>query len=342
MRLWLAAVALASAPAGCQSSTFACQSDGACPDGRCEPQGWCSFPDVSCPSGFRFAEHAAQGLAGTCVEVGVGDTEAGSTAGGTSPTVTPATETTDNTTTTTTTGLGESETTRATDVASTTEATSSDASSSGFTGPGSSIVVTVPIAGDADDGSIFAQPDGDLVWGQSGEDGIGNGFFGEYPDGEYYVGYFRFALPAEADSATLVDARLRLQATAQVTYMWGATHAVGIWLELSPDAPVVEGPDAFPWQLGGPPTVGVTLVDASVRWPDVGPLAWVAGMNVSPDVTPLFDALVADGGTVSAGSHVQFWLTVATPTGTGGEVTYVDYANQIPTPVELELTFERP
>ncbi len=340
MRLWLAVAALASAGAGlaaCQSSTFACQSDGACPSGRCEPQGWCSFPDASCSSGFRFGEHAAQGLAGTCVDAVAEETE-GSTTGGTTPTLTSTAGTT---TVSTLTDPGGSETTSSTSAAETSEGSTSESSSSGSTGPASPIVVTVPIAQDADDGSIYATPEGGVIWAQSGEDGVGNGFFGEYPDDEYYVGYFRFELPPEADSGRLIEARLRLQATPQVTYMWGNTHAVGIWLESSADAPAVMGSDSFPWQLGGPPSVGVTLLEQTVRWPEFGPLAWAAGTNISPDISPLVELLVDEVGSLSAGDHVQFWLAVASPTGTGGEVTYVDYSNRIPAPTELELTFER-
>ena len=66
---WLACAFSMAGPLGCQVSPFACQNDDACPGGRCERQGWCSFPDASCTSGSRFADHAAPGLAGVCVEV---------------------------------------------------------------------------------------------------------------------------------------------------------------------------------------------------------------------------------------------------------------------------------
>lgn len=345
MRLWLAVAALASSVVGvvgCQSSTFACQSDGACPQGRCESQGWCSFPDASCPSGFRFADHAAEGLAGTCVDVAAGETETGTT-GVTTTTVTPATATT-GTTSTTSSGTTEPvlpETSGSTTTtADATQGETSDASSTGSTGP-AAVVVTVPIAADADDGAIYATPEGGTVWALSGEDGVGNGFFGEYPDGEYYVAYFRFVLPPETDTSTLTAAHLRLEATSQVTYFWSDNHAVGIWLESDADAPAVPGVESFPTQLGGSPTEGVTLLESAVRWPEIGALTWLAGTNVSPDVTSLLEALADEPGSLSAGDHIQFWLAVATPTGTGGEVTYVDYASPRPTPPELELTFER-
>jgi hypothetical protein len=35
--------------------------------GRCEPQGYCSFPAPMCPSGFRFGEFAPEELADVCV-----------------------------------------------------------------------------------------------------------------------------------------------------------------------------------------------------------------------------------------------------------------------------------
>lgn len=349
MRLWLVVGTLALSGAGvvgCQSSTFACQSDGACPAGRCESQGWCSFPDASCPSGFRFADHAALGLAGTCVDVAAKGTETGTTgmttttvmpttatmgATGTSGTTDPVLTSTDGTATST------DGTTTSTDG---TGGPTSDTSSTGSTGPVSPVVVTVPIAANADDGAIYASPKGGIVWAQSGEQGAGNGFFGEYPDGEYYVAHFRFMLPEPLNTRVLTGAHLRLEATSQLTYFWGEDHAVSIWLESDANAPAVAGPGSFPTQLGGPAMEGVALLDAAVRWPEVGPLTWNPGTNISPDVTSLFDALHEEAGSLVVGDYIQFWLTVATPTGTGGEVTYVDYASRSATPPELELTFE--
>jgi alpha-tubulin suppressor-like RCC1 family protein len=45
--------------------------------GVCEPDGHCAFPDVSCPSGYRYESEAGDGLAGTCV----GATDAGQSCG---------------------------------------------------------------------------------------------------------------------------------------------------------------------------------------------------------------------------------------------------------------------
>ncbi len=171
---------------------------------------------------------------------------------------------------------------------------------------------------------------------------MGEGFFGEYPSGAYYVAYFRFALPEEVETATLVDARIRLESTPQLTYMWNADHAVGIWLESTQSAPVVEGPDSFPTLLGGSPVgIGASLLDSNVRWPEAGGLVWMPGANTSPDVAPLLDVLSQNLDGLSAGDYIQFWLSVATPTGIGGEVTYVDFASRSSAVPELELTFQR-
>jgi hypothetical protein len=48
--------------------TFPCTLDEHCgASGRCEPAGYCSFPDGACTEGRRYDEHAAAGLAGQCV-----------------------------------------------------------------------------------------------------------------------------------------------------------------------------------------------------------------------------------------------------------------------------------
>ena len=83
----LAACIGASGVAGaCLNGTFACESDLQCPDGRCEPQGWCSFPDGSCVSGHRFGSHAGDGLADLCTEEGAATTAETSTSASTSNT----------------------------------------------------------------------------------------------------------------------------------------------------------------------------------------------------------------------------------------------------------------
>jgi hypothetical protein len=57
---------------------FACIEHGQCVDGdrmgTCQPNGYCSFDDPTCPSGQRYGAHAGRGLAGTCVGDGDEDT----------------------------------------------------------------------------------------------------------------------------------------------------------------------------------------------------------------------------------------------------------------------------
>jgi hypothetical protein len=75
-------------PVGCSGAgSFDCSDASQCSAGgqagTCEPSGYCSFPDESCASGQRYGEHAAAGIAGTCVPVQ--DATAGSTATGDGP-----------------------------------------------------------------------------------------------------------------------------------------------------------------------------------------------------------------------------------------------------------------
>ena len=58
-------------------AAFVCQSDGQCTGGTCEPGGYCSFPDDSCPSRARFGEHAPAGIANECVTPPGDDTDGG-------------------------------------------------------------------------------------------------------------------------------------------------------------------------------------------------------------------------------------------------------------------------
>ncbi|MEM9462047.1 MAG: LamG domain-containing protein [Myxococcota bacterium] len=57
--------------ASCQPPQFRCNDDRQCTSdqgmGRCEPQGYCSFPREDCTSGWAFEAYAADGLAGQCV-----------------------------------------------------------------------------------------------------------------------------------------------------------------------------------------------------------------------------------------------------------------------------------
>lgn len=69
-RRWALVWALPWLP-GCQTTGFACTDDASCRDGdqqgMCEPDGACSFPDPSCPSGRRYGEHTGGDAAGACV-----------------------------------------------------------------------------------------------------------------------------------------------------------------------------------------------------------------------------------------------------------------------------------
>lgn len=51
---------------------YACADDIQCrredESGRCAAIGWCAYEDDTCPSGYRFSEHAGDGAAGVCVE----------------------------------------------------------------------------------------------------------------------------------------------------------------------------------------------------------------------------------------------------------------------------------
>ncbi len=86
---------------GCPRSAFECLEDAQCTDdsgqGRCETNGYCSFPDPECPSGRRYGEHSAGDLAGGCVD-SEPPPDASSTSG--APPVEPSGETATGSTTT--------------------------------------------------------------------------------------------------------------------------------------------------------------------------------------------------------------------------------------------------
>ncbi|MBC8070692.1 MAG: hypothetical protein IAG13_20345, partial [Deltaproteobacteria bacterium] len=68
-----------------RAEVFECRQPGDCVDanrtGSCEPNGFCSFPDPSCPSGHRYGSHAGDGLADQCVPLDVADGSGESTLG---------------------------------------------------------------------------------------------------------------------------------------------------------------------------------------------------------------------------------------------------------------------
>ncbi|MEX1367065.1 MAG: hypothetical protein AB1Z98_28315 [Nannocystaceae bacterium] len=70
-----AAFGAAAAASACLSfSPFGCEDDAQCDAetaGRCEPVGYCSYPDLGCPeTGYRFESSAGDGLGGECVAIG--------------------------------------------------------------------------------------------------------------------------------------------------------------------------------------------------------------------------------------------------------------------------------
>ena len=67
---WFVAT-LVTSSACVRTGAFECASQDDCVDagvnGRCEANGFCSFPDASCPSEQRYGDHAGNGLGGQCV-----------------------------------------------------------------------------------------------------------------------------------------------------------------------------------------------------------------------------------------------------------------------------------
>src|SRR5262249_23080812 len=74
---WLVSLSIV----GCSSTPSAqCQSSSVCNlfgQGICAPaedgHSWCQYPDVGCPSGYRWSTQAGDGLAGICALVAPGD-----------------------------------------------------------------------------------------------------------------------------------------------------------------------------------------------------------------------------------------------------------------------------
>ena len=70
------------AGAGCyEERSFLCEADRQCNldgvRGKCQPTGYCSYPDLECGSKYRYEEHADDDLAGQCVEEEAATTEDG-------------------------------------------------------------------------------------------------------------------------------------------------------------------------------------------------------------------------------------------------------------------------
>ncbi|MEM9462975.1 MAG: right-handed parallel beta-helix repeat-containing protein [Myxococcota bacterium] len=78
----LAGIIALHAPLGCHRA-FLCEDNAQCVargvQGRCEPSGFCSFPDSTCDSGQRYGEHASLELVDACVADELGSSTQGST-----------------------------------------------------------------------------------------------------------------------------------------------------------------------------------------------------------------------------------------------------------------------
>lgn len=328
--------------AGCSDrAIFECVDDASCgASGRCEDNGYCSFPDAECASGRRFGEHAPAGVAGRCVD----DDLAGTTTSGTATTTATTSVTTidpddGNPTTdaTSTTSLDDSSTSTGREPTTGPISTSTTAEDSSTTSndPQPVALGPIPIADDRDDGAIW--PDGDMVdaaWFQSGESMLGLAYCGVYPTGAHYYAYLRFVLP-EAIPADAVVLAATIEVNGHGTYLWNAeSDALRIWTERTTDAEQVQGVDDYP--------ATQALTDASVRWPDAGGLDWnIAGPNVAPDLASLVQEVVDLGG-VGEGAAIQFWIG-ADDLGRGGrEVGWIDASHPNAEAARLSVTYFRP
>jgi len=101
-------VAAAATSACLNFSPFGCEEDSQCDTdalGRCEPVGYCSYPDLQCPdTGYRFEDNAGDGLGGDCVGPEVASTGTETSAEGSN--TEPVLDTGDTTLDPTTTGPG--------------------------------------------------------------------------------------------------------------------------------------------------------------------------------------------------------------------------------------------
>ncbi len=94
MRLFGVAAGLGMVLGCTSSSTFICSSDDECLDGRCETNGYCSFPSDDCDGGWAYGEFSAPTLAGSCVDDGPSAQTEGSTTAPSSDTDPTSTSTT--------------------------------------------------------------------------------------------------------------------------------------------------------------------------------------------------------------------------------------------------------
>ncbi len=73
------ALVVAIGVSGCADNFFTCSSDSQCNNavgGRCETTGFCSAPDATCETGYRYAEHASKRLRLQCTSTAVDSIDA--------------------------------------------------------------------------------------------------------------------------------------------------------------------------------------------------------------------------------------------------------------------------
>lgn len=168
----------------CSGSFFACSETGDCSrddgSGFCEPTGWCSFPDDSCPSGSRYGGLAGDGLAGECVDTSGTESTGGATttpdpSTSTFTTVDPVTETTSPTETSI--GDSSSESGRMPSQCGNGDLDDDEACDDGNLTP-------------ADGCSPDCQPSGSLLWEQSiGDDPGAAAAMGLWENGDLLIGF---------------------------------------------------------------------------------------------------------------------------------------------------------
>jgi hypothetical protein len=307
---------------------FQCTGDASCGlTGSCEANGYCAFPDTTCPSGRRYGEFSGS-FAGTCVEEATTEQDATTADAASESAVTVSTSGSE----TTTLPLDDTGSSTAMETTTSPSTSGSTTDLESTTDSGSVDIGPLPIENDFDDGAIYAAMN-EQTWLPSGEAELG-GFLGEYPLGEPYYGYFRFALPRGIPSGATIEA-MTLSLTGHATYNWSVDEdALVVALELSADAPQVAAFDAFP------PLGETKLGEQLVRWPGSGGLDWdVSGVNDSPDLSPLLQELVAEVGPLEAGSHIQLWLRKETLGMLNSEVGYVDFAFDEAAVATLQITF---
>lgn len=73
IRLALLLLGATALPSCVSTGVFNCNSDAQCVNGaesgRCEPNGFCSFPDDTCESGQRYGNLASADFAGQCTAI---------------------------------------------------------------------------------------------------------------------------------------------------------------------------------------------------------------------------------------------------------------------------------